>query len=76
MHSYNIVADEVKAFGLEKALTRGRTNHNLGRPITYLVCKEIWCNAKNRFVLYMETKVFKLETAQPQRATSARMGLV
>jgi hypothetical protein len=53
----------VKAFCLEKGLTRGRTNHNLGKRVKYLVCKELGCNAKTRVVQYMEANVYKLETA-------------
>jgi hypothetical protein len=49
----------VKAFCLEKGLTRGRTNHNLGRRVTYLECKELGGNAKTRIVQYLEVNGYK-----------------
>lgn len=54
----------MKEFCNQNSLSRGRTNHNIGKRVIYLTCAHEGCNAKSRLVKKLDEDRFILETVE------------
>ena len=52
---------EMKAYCAENSLSRGRTNHNIGRRFTYLICAHDGCKVKMRLKRKLLEEIYVLE---------------
>ena len=52
---------EMKAYCVENLLSRGRTNYNIGRRFTYLICAHDGCNVKMRLERKLLEEMYALE---------------
>lgn len=55
---------EMKEYCTENLLSRGRTNHNIGKMVIYLTCTRDGCNAKIRLIKKMDRNEFILQAAE------------
>jgi hypothetical protein len=55
---------EMKEYCTENLLSRGRTNHNIGKRVIYLTCTYDGCNAKRRLIKKMVRNEFILRAAE------------
>ena len=53
----------MRAYCAENLLSRGRTNHNIGRRFTYLICAHDGCNVKMRFMNKLHEELCVLEAS-------------
>lgn len=56
--------DEMKAYCAENLLSRGRTNHNIGKRVTYLTCNHQGCIAKLRLIKKLDADIYILEAVE------------
>lgn len=56
--------NEMKAYCAENMLSRGRTNHNVGKRVTYLNCNHDGCVVKLRLIKRLDSEVYILETVE------------
>lgn len=54
----------MKEYCSENLLSRGRTNHNIGKRVTYMSCSHDGCEAKLRLIKKMNGERFVLEFAE------------
>ena len=52
---------EMRAYCAENLLSRGRTNHNIGRRFTYLICAHDGCNVKMSLMNKLHEELYVLE---------------
>ena len=52
---------EMRAYCVENLLSRGRTNHNIGRRFTYLICVHDGCNVEMRLMNKLHEELYVLE---------------
>ena len=55
---------EMKAYCTENFLARGRTNHNIGKRVTYLTCAHDDCDVKMRLIKKLDQELYVLEAAE------------
>ena len=55
---------EMEAYCTENFLARGRTNHNIGKRVTYLTCAHDDCDIKMRLIKKLDQELYVLEAAE------------
>lgn len=59
----------MRAYCTENFLSRGRTNHNIGRRFTYLICAHDGCNVKMRLMNKLHEVLYLLEAGKIAQQT-------